>query len=196
MSKFSIYNHHMSKNRVIFLHFSNVTTSSVKNRWYLPVSQFEFTKGFAQLQTGQIQVYELNPSMQVPPLWQGELAQSSLSTTIFSEDIFLMYFQTVLNKVITAHQRSCGKVIFSVVYVSLFTVCPLWPLSMMHWASPYMDPPQYMTLTPALQAPPPVPLPCRHGQVQTCPTWTSLYRDTLLPGHVQMCSNWTSLYWM
>ena len=46
--------------------------------------------------------------------------------------------------VITACQRSCGKVMFSVESVHPSDILsiegPMWALSMMHWTSPYRDP--------------------------------------------------------
>ena len=94
---------------------------------------------------------------------------------------------------ITARQRSCGKVMFSVVSVHHSVRegggCPMWPLLMMHLTSVYRTPP---------------PLPSGHGaHCIGCPIpasprhWTSLYRDPPSPGppgHVQICSNWTSMY--
>ena len=102
--------------------------------------------------------------------------------------------------------------VFSRVYACL-CLCvsqgSMWSLSMMHWTSPYSDPspppppppwhgislyrnPLSLDMrppcswTPGCSTPPP-----RH--VQTCSTWTSLYRD--LPRHVETSSLWGTHGW-
>ena len=78
-----------------------------------------------------------------------------------------------------ARQRSCGKAMFSVLYVCQFVWqrgLLMWPLPMIHWTSPHRDPPHP-----------------RH--FQTCSTWTHhCTSPSLITRHVQTSSTWTSLY--
>ena len=76
-----------------------------------------------------------------------------------------------VNLIFTAHQRSCRKVIFSVVTVRQSVILsmgrgPMWTLPMMHWISPYRTlapPPPLVHSTPprkwyqTVQAPPHAP---------------------------------------
>ena len=68
--------------------------------------------------------------------------------------------------IITVLQRSCGKVMFSIISVCLSTgdsPCDhyLWCIEPHHTGTPLI----------------PAPRPCPSGYIQTCSTWTSLYRD-------------------
>ena len=70
--------------------------------------------------------------------------------------------------VFTIRQRSCGKVMFSVMSVGLFVhMRSHWPLPMMHWTSPYREPPtpgmfKRVQIGPHCTRKPPTP-PSVHG---------------------------------
>ena len=132
---------------------------------------------------------------------------------------------------ITARQRSCGKVMFSHVSVILSMgaracVAPRMPLPATHTTPP---PPTVIRLAKGwhtsswnavlfhrslsdilvrgshvttthdalnltIQGPPPKN-PSPPGHVQTCSTWTSMYREPPLPKYVQTCSLWSMYSW-
>ena len=99
---------------------------------------------------------------------------------------------------ITTHQRSCRKVMFSVVSVCLSHVSitnDTLDLTLQgHFPQTYIepyckDPPASMDLTvqePPMALPSPAPLTC--SNLFNLSTWTSLYRTRHSSVHVQSCS--------
>ena len=99
---------------------------------------------------------------------------------IFSVRDFL--FSSVI---ITARRRSCGKVMFSLVSVCLFTgEVPVWPLPMTHWTStpfPQKSGLEYPCLTPAIDF--------WWSSLETC---SNLFIWGTLLGVTSGCSYWST----